>query len=379
MKFIIEKKYLKISIYVVFTLILFYAFKRIIDIAVFSLANIDAVISGFLSITGRIFSLISLPFTGFVIAYLLDPLCDFFDRLYSKKTNKKSERRTMGVIMTYFFLILLIVFFVWFLWIYTAKGIKPLEYLNRAYIQFDGMYKNAVGFLIRHDMYDFSIKYIDSLRNSFLGFFDRIWPSALEGAADIGGIFLDLILGFVIAFYFLLDKKSFLNGAKTAFKILMPKKLYNVCAKTALDCHMIFSGYIRGQLTDGIIMSLLTASFLTIFKIKFAVLIGIITGFSNIIPYFGGIVGFSLAVLSALLSGERIKAVYAAIIMIALQQIDSAVIVPKIVGEKVSLSPPAVICALAIGGRLGGIWGMILAVPCAGIIKTIIIKRYLRK
>ena len=121
MKFIIEKKYLKISIYVVFTLILFYAFKRIIDIAVFSLANIDAVISGFLSITGRIFSLISLPFTGFVIAYLLDPLCDFFDRLYSKKTNKKSERRTMGVIMTYFFLILLIVFFVWFLWIYTAN------------------------------------------------------------------------------------------------------------------------------------------------------------------------------------------------------------------------------------------------------------------
>lgn len=142
-----------------------------------------------------------------------------------------------------------------------------------------------------------------------------------------------------------------------------------------MDIHGVFFGYIRGQLTDAFIMSLLISSFFVIFRIKFAVLIGVISGFSNIIPYFGAITGFCLAVFSALLSGEPIKAVYAAVIMVGLQQIDSVFIVPKIVGEKVELSPPAVIVALAVGGKLFGILGMIFAVPFCGILK-IILKNY---
>lgn len=189
---------------------------------------------------------------------------------------------------------------------------------------------------------------------------------------------VNLLLGFVIAFYFLLDKEKFLKGGKALFKRLLPQKIYLLVRKAALDAHSVFSGYIRGQLTDAFIMSLLIASLLTILRVRFAVVIGIISGFSNIIPYFGALVGFALAVLSALLSGEALKAVYAAIAVIILQQLDSAVIAPKIVGEKVELSPPAVIIALAVGGKLFGLWGMIFAVPAVGIFKNIILSSLCR-
>lgn len=189
---------------------------------------------------------------------------------------------------------------------------------------------------------------------------------------------LNLLLGFVVAFYFLLDKERILGGAKAFFERLLPKKAYKVLKNAAFEAHSVFSGYIRGQLTDALIMSLLIASVLTILRVRFAVVIGVISGFSNIIPYFGAIVGFTLAVFSALLSGDGLKAVYAAVSIIALQQLDSCLIAPKIVGEKVELSPPAVIIALAAGGKLFGLWGMVFAVPVTGILKNAVLQ-YKRK
>ncbi len=372
MRFPIDRKYLKISLYTVFTLILFYILKLTVDAAAFSLTNIEDIFVGVKSILAKLLSIFSLPIIAFIIAYLLDPVCDFFQNLYEKKFTSKSGKRRAGVVITYLFIILILSLIVVIVGRYIGKGAALGNHIFSASRRLRRMYASFNAFLVKYNLYDSLEGYIDNIRSLF----DNLGNSALSGAAGIGSFMLNLLLGFVIAFYFLLDKNKFLDLTKRTFKFILPSKVYGVLRNILLDCDYVFSGYIRGQLTDALIMSILISSFLIIFRIRFAIVIGIISGFSNIIPYFGAIVGFLLAILSALLSGEPIKAVYGAAIMLVLQQVDSAIISPKVVGKKVELSPPLVIIALAIGGSLFGFLGMILAVPVCGLIKMIIVGRY---
>ena len=114
---------------------------------------------------------------------------------------------------------------------------------------------------------------------------------------------------------------------------------------------------------------MLASSLLTILRIPFAAVIGIITGFTNIIPYLGALVGLLLSAGAAILDGNIGRAAAAVVVMLILQQIDSIVIAPRLVGERVSLSPAAVIASLGIAGNLFGLWGMVFAVPSAALIK----------
>ncbi|MCD8089650.1 MAG: AI-2E family transporter [Clostridiales bacterium] len=379
MKFTPDGRYFKASVYTLFTLVSFYILKNIIDAAVLTLANIDIIFKSLADFVGRAFSLFSLPLTAFVIAYILDPLCEFCQNFYNKSCGKAPKRRIQGTAAAYGIILLAGAVLIFFAGKFIGDNFSADTFLNETAAQLDTMHSNVIEFLKRHDLYTSAAGYVNTLWSDILNFFDNLGNSFIKGAAGFGGIVLNIALGFVIAFYFLIDKEKYLGLTKRSFKFLLPKKIYSSAAEIIFDCHSVFSGYIRGQLTDAFIMSLLISSFLIMFRIKFAVLIGLISGFSNIIPYFGAITGFCLAVLSALLSGEPLKAVYAAVIMVILQQIDSVFIAPKIVGEKVELSPPAVIIALTVGGKLLGIWGMIFAVPFCGILKIALMNHYCRR
>ncbi len=375
MNFTPDKKYLKISLYTVFTLVLFYVFKNIIDTAVISLANIDIIFRSLAAFAGRAFSLFSLPLTSFVIAYILDPFCDFFQNMYNRKFGRTPERRIWGVTAAYAVILIFFAVIIFFAGKFIGDNFSADKFSALTISRLNEMYYNAEDFLKRKGLYDITAGYLNELWSSLFGFYDDLGKSLINGAAGFGNVVLNIALGFVIAFYFLIDKEKYSELTKGFFKHFLPEKIYKSAAKITTDCHNVFSGYIRGQLADAFIMSLLISSFLVIFRIRFAVIIGLISGFSNIIPYFGAITGFCLAVVSALLSGEPVKAVSAAVIMVVLQQIDSVFISPKIVGEKVELSPPAVIVALTVGGKLFGIWGMIFAVPLCGILKTVLKNR----
>jgi predicted PurR-regulated permease PerM len=97
-------------------------------------------------------------------------------------------------------------------------------------------------------------------------------------------------------------------------------------------------------------------------------------GISNVIPYFGPIIGSIPAVIVGLLSGSPIKALFAVIVLIVVQQIDSTLISPKVVGDSVGLHPLFVMLSIIIGGAYFGLWGMLIAVPTAAIIKMFLIR-----
>ena len=140
------------------------------------------------------------------------------------------------------------------------------------------------------------------------------------------------------------------------------------------DVDHILAGYIRGEVIDAIIIVILTSGALLVIQLDFAIIIGIISGIFNLIPYFGPIVGFVLAIIIGLLDTNPMKALYGAIAILIIQQIDGWFIVPKVVGDCVKLHPILVLLAILIGGNLFGLIGMLIAVPVAAFIRLLLIR-----
>ncbi|MBQ7241416.1 MAG: AI-2E family transporter, partial [Firmicutes bacterium] len=194
-----------------------------------------------------------------------------------------------------------------------------------------------------------------------------------------GSFFINLIVGFAAAFYFLSEKDRLFSKLQDSFRVFLPEKSYRRFSSFCGDLNEVFSGYIRGQIADALIMAVLFSTAFYFAGIKYAVLIGIISGILNIIPYAGAIAAFSLSVSVAFLSGEPVKALYAAIITIVLQQVDSICISPRVMGRSVRLHPVAVLLSIVIFGKIFGVWGMIFAVPITAVVKIIYERLYAKK
>ena len=115
---------------------------------------------------------------------------------------------------------------------------------------------------------------------------------------------------------------------------------------------------------------------LAVIGVDYAIVIGIISGICNMIPYVGPMVGTVLAAVMGLLSGEPIMVLWAVIAMLVVQQIDNNLIAPKIVGDSVGLHPVFTMIAIIIGGNIGGLLGMLVAVPLTASIKILLGKWY---
>ena len=111
---------------------------------------------------------------------------------------------------------------------------------------------------------------------------------------------------------------------------------------------------------------------MSIIGVKYAILLGFIIGLFNIIPYFGAIVAVGISILITLITGGISQAIIMAIAVIILQQIDSNIINPKIIGNSLEMSPLLVIFSVTVGGAYFGVLGMFLAVPIAAVLKIVI-------
>ena len=111
---------------------------------------------------------------------------------------------------------------------------------------------------------------------------------------------------------------------------------------------------------------------MSVIGVKYAVLLGFLIGLFNIIPYFGAIIAVGISILITVITGGLSQAIIMAIVVIILQQIDSNIINPKIIGNSLEISPLIVIFAVTIGGAYFGVLGMFLAVPVAAVLKIVI-------
>ncbi|MDR0405818.1 MAG: AI-2E family transporter [Clostridiales bacterium] len=178
-------------------------------------------------------------------------------------------------------------------------------------------------------------------------------------------------LGLALSFYMLLDREKILSalaGLVPAGRI--PAEWRRFFANVLRSVDAVLRRFLLGQLGVAAVMSGLLFAGLAALGVRYALLLAVLAGVLEIIPYFGAFLGAVPAVAAALAQSPR-KAVWTAVLFIAVQQLEGAYISPKILGDYVGLHPIVTIMAVIVGGRLFGVAGMLLAVPACGILRSV--------
>lgn len=206
-------------------------------------------------------------------------------------------------------------------------------------------------------------EYLNATQIFIVDFFRQITEKGLNFFSNIVSIVLIPIYGF----YFLKDAKYF----KRKIVLAIPMKVRSEVIAIGRDINKLLNKFIRGQLIIAAIVGMMSIIALLLLEVDFAFLIGTIAGIANIIPYFGPIIGSIPAVIVAFID-DPIKAIWVIFSFFIIQQIESAVLSPKIVGDSVGLHPVIVILVLLIGGQLFGLPGLLFAIPITASIKIIL-------
>ena len=355
-----DKSYFKICFYIIFTFICIYLAKNIIDGAIYTFINIDYIFSLFVFVFKNICSIFSIIIAGFIMAFILRPLIIFI----SKKVNCK---RRVAVSIVFVF-ILFCVFIFSFTIIYKIDFREMADKIEIYYNKIIEIYKKINVFLEENDLF-FVKNIFNNLKDFFLGYGKTLCLNVFSTSKYLVEKVITFILSVVVAFYILKDEKEIRKNLKKYTSLFIKEKYFIRIENLFKDIYYVFSCYLKGQLLDGLIMSILLSGGLYFLKIPFGVYIGIFSGFANIVPYFGSIVGFLLACFFALLSDNPSRVIYVSIYIVFLQQLDTLFIVPKIIGDNVKLSPLVIIISLAIAGKLFGIIGMVFVVPLVAVVK----------
>ena len=198
--------------------------------------------------------------------------------------------------------------------------------------------------------------------------------SAITFVTNLSGNIVDFVIGIIISIYLMKDKKFFLGLWRKFLHLVLPQRAHAVFTETLHEINVVLSRFIRGALLDSLFVAILSSIGLSIMGLEAAVFIGVFAGLANVIPYFGPVLGMIPAFLMGLCTGGFWHGVLAVVILLVVQQIDSNFIYPKVVGSSTGLKPLVVLLAVSVFGYFGGIVGMLLAVPLAGIIQIFVLK-----
>lgn len=187
------------------------------------------------------------------------------------------------------------------------------------------------------------------------------------GVLGVVNFFSSLVVGIIIAIYMLLNKDTFVAQGKKMVFTLCKAETGNLVLDNLRFTHKVFGGFISGKLLDSLIIGIITFIGLTILKMPYIVLISVVIGVTNILPYFGPFIGAIPSTLLVLLI-DPVKAIYFVIFILILQQFDGNILGPKILGDSIGLSSFWVMFAILVFGGAFGFVGMVVGVPFMAII-----------
>ena len=356
------------------------------------LVNIRVIWGGLVSIIKSIVSLLAPLWLGVIFAYLMDPIVEFYSKKCNwhfkgfgkkKKHTKEQDRhtsRTMGTILTAVTIVAVIGLFILMISLNVSSVLASNKVeglmlsINQYIVYFQSMIENVVETIGNLNISSQNMNILSKLYLFVDQFTTGLTDKIINTLPSIGENALNIGLAIVVGFYLVQDKEAMLVGWNKVLDFILPTRIRKESRKIGKDIDYVFSGYIRGQLIDAAIMASLISLALTLIGIDFAIIIGIIAGIFNIVPYFGPIVGFVLAGLIGAIGPAPQKAIYAMIAVVILQQIDGWYIVPKVIGNSVKLHPVVVLLSIVIGGKLFGLAGILLGVPIAAFIRLILIR-----
>ncbi len=353
--------------------------------SVFVIFNFGIVLSGF----KRLLRILTPIIDGFALALILTPLMNFVEqkwvgRLYKIKPGREMtpkrlrSRRTWSILVTFaIFFGLLFLFFRLVIPEVIAsvnkiipqfpKNIRKIEeFITKTFQDNPDLEETINSYITRY-----SIQLNNLLQQKLMPQAERLIKVFSLSVINVLKASLNMIIGIIVSIYLMSSKELFAGQIKKILYALYDTKEANRMISGIRYTHSVFIGFLGGKVIDSIIIGILTYIVTSIVHIPYAVLVSVIVGVTNIIPFFGPYIGAIPSILLVLME-DPMKALYLTIIIIIIQQVDGNIIGPKILGDSTGLSSFWVIFSITIFGGLFGLAGMLLGIPVFAVIYALV-------
>ena len=328
---------------------------------------------------------ILMPFIyGAVIAYLLKPVCncveDFLRRLLPEKMGTAANM--LAVTVSLLFGILVVYALIMMIVPQLITSVTTLYYTARNNLN------DFVDWASHQEIIASNQKLLDFIETSYDNLQDTLdnivrtklvpsMQSLLSGAAlgvmSFVTFLKNIIIGVIVSVYLLASRKKFGQQCKMILYSLIKPRWADIILEEILYADKMFGGFINGKILDSAIIGVLCYIACLIFKFPSALLVSVIIGVTNVIPFFGPFIGAIPATLLILIQNP-IKALWFVLFVLVLQQVDGNIIGPKILGNTTGLSSFWVLFAILLFGGLWGFVGMIIGVPLFAVIYDVVKK-----
>ena len=328
---------------------------------------------------------ILMPFIyGAVIAYLLKPVCNTIEAFLRRFIPEKMKNliNALSVTFTILFGLLLIYALCMMIIPQLITSVTTLYYTAQANITKFMYWANHLEFLEKNEQimellnsaYAALNTNLDTwIKNTLLPSMQNILSGAALGVLNVVVVLKNLVIGIIVAVYMLASRKRFVQQGKMVLYSVVKPRWASLITEELKYADRMFGGFINGKILDSAIIGVLCYIGCLIFKFPSALLVSVIIGVTNVIPFFGPFIGAIPATLLILIQNP-IKALWFVLFVLVLQQLDGNIIGPKILGNTTGLSSFWVLFAILLFGGLWGFAGMIVGVPLFAVIYDVIKK-----
>lgn len=320
------------------------------------------------------------PFAyGGVVAYLLRPMCNLYEGLFQKYLPKKLKKLSnglavglsmiSGLLIVYALIIMIapqLFSSIQTLWLSLPDKISALYAWamatfgeNEKLVSLFNTIYNTVNTDLQNWANNTLAPYVSSVVSIVSGVGSSVWKVLM--------FLYNLLIGLIVAVYLLFSRKKFARQSVLIIRSALKPKWAELLLDEVAFIDRMFGGFIDGKILDSAIIGVLCYIGCTIFRFPNALLVSAVVGITNVIPFFGPIIGAVPSTLLILIESP-IKALWFVVFVLALQQLDGNVIGPKILGDRTGLSSFWVLFTIILFGGLWGVFGMVIGVPLFAVI-----------
>ena len=322
-----------------------------------------------------IFGVLSPFVVGIILAYLINPLFKFLDFTFFKKwlhmTKRKKLRKTLSLLIAYIIVIGIIGAMIY---VIVPQFVTSMKSLIGTITGFTGNFESWMK-KVQEQFTNLNLAFLtDNIKELIPKLLAKVqtWaegllPNIVSTSVSVVSGVINAFLAVVVSIYILSDKVNLEKGLRKIYYAIFKQKKASTVSRVTRECSNIFSNFFTGKIFDSLIIGVLCGIMMLILGLPYPLLIAVLIGVTNIIPFFGPFIGAIPSILIELMIGWK-EALIFTILIIILQQIDGNIIGPKIIGNSTGLSPIWVLFAITFGGWVGGVGGMIFSVPVMAVI-----------
>ncbi len=359
----VNKRYIRMAVFFAVLILIYKVIDQLADHAPEIFASIMAGLNWLLKVAKPIIF-------GFVMAYILKPLNDFFTDRYARVKFLRKRSRLLGV-FTVLLLIILVITAIASAIVYSVTHQLQFANLDETFKALTTLTNSLTNFyeslLAKLNSLDIGSEQLTNsvgkISGAVIGFVQNLANGVLGSFSDIAGYVTTVMFGLIIGIYFMVDGQHMTGYFSEVADAVFTERANTRIRHFLNDVDEVFSGYIRGQLMDVAFMILATSTAMMLTGISLAPIIGLLTGLANLVPYLGPFVGYASIILISIVEGKYQVMIASIIALLIIQTLDGNVIEAKFIGKSIKVHPLLVVIFLIFGNAIGGLWGMLLAVP----------------